>query len=64
MKFYCELRACLVLEDAINFRFFPGLFHNLKLLAKGRRRSVPGMLLCYVNRIRTTHIYIQTDFCV
>ena len=60
MKFYCELRACLVQEDAINFRFFPpGLFH--KLLAGGRRRSVPGMFTAFV---RVIIIYIQTDFCV
>ena len=59
MKFYCELRACLVQEDAINFRFFfPGLFH--KLLARGRRRSVPGMFTA----LKESYLHSDRFLCV
>ena len=61
MKFYCELRAGLVSEDAINFRFFFSRTLLHKPQARGRRRSINSW---HVHRIRKSHIYIQTDFCV
>ena len=53
-----EFLACLVLEDAINFGFFP------RTLLQTTSQILLEVRSWHVHRICKSHMYIQTDFCV